>query len=105
MYCVHRIQISILALAALTLASNQTARAQTSTAVDHGTHGATLPIAINGAQTPERISDTLAYRHLIIVAAQRQKATAADAAVRNDLTRRLGLIQEDKIRFLSALTN
>jgi hypothetical protein len=62
-----------------------------------------LPIAVDGAKNPERVPDKVAYRHLVMVVAQPETATADQVKPRNAILTWMGLSQEDKDALIAAL--
>jgi hypothetical protein len=72
-------------------------------AAQHADHVMTLPAAVNGAETPELISDQLAFRHFILAVVVPQNASDEDASRRDRVLKRVGLSSEDCSAFVRAL--
>lgn len=64
-----------------------------------------LPLLIDGAKTPELISDDLAYRQFIMATAGTAVATGDELARRNAFLDRVGLSATDREKFVSALAS
>ena len=78
---------------------------QRSSSASHVAHGDTLPILIDGAKEPERISDALAYFHLFsVILTPSPNAMAEDTVRRREaLFVKMGIGIADATVFLSAL--
>jgi hypothetical protein len=63
----------------------------------------TMPIAVDGSKTPERIPDYLAYYHFIMAAAERENAPKDKIERRDSMIERIGLTEIDYVALLSAL--
>jgi hypothetical protein len=64
-----------------------------------------LPVAVDGAKTPELIPDSLAFRHFLMVLALSAAATPEEVARRNVLLKRAGLSPVDNDRLLNAIAS
>ena len=64
-----------------------------------------LPVAVDGAISPDGIPDWLAYRHFIMAIAQPQTPSAEQTARRDALLSRVGLSRNDNTSFLVAIRN
>lgn len=65
--------------------------------------GASLSITVNGEQNPERIPDSLAFRHFILATAKRVDASPEQVDRRESLIREIGFSKEDHDSFVKAL--
>jgi hypothetical protein len=70
----------------------------------HHNPGEDLPIAVNGAATPERIPDWMAYRHFISMNALARDAAPAAQTRRDERLVRAGLSLHDRLALVRALT-
>ncbi len=66
-------------------------------------HLTQLPVAVDGARTPNLIPDELAYRHFLMAIAERADAPPQSIARRNALIATIGLAPEDAQALISAL--
>ncbi len=64
-----------------------------------------LVVAVDGAKTPDKIPDDIAYRHFIRVTAESEAATPQQLARRDAFLRRVGLSPRDSTAYLDALTH
>ena len=62
-----------------------------------------LPLAVDGAKTPERIPDHVAYRHFLMAAAEARDASPERLADRDARLARVGLSQRDTRSLVTAL--
>lgn len=77
---------------------------RTSTAVSRSTvEAGSLPVAVNGASSPELIPDQLAYRHFFAVIAGSSVPTVEESARQSALISRIGLTPTDKQRLVAAV--
>jgi hypothetical protein len=72
-------------------------------AAQHADHVMRLSVAVNGAETPEQISDQMAYRHLILAVALAQNASDEAISRRDRQLQRAGLSAADRAAFVRAL--
>lgn len=63
----------------------------------------TLPVAIDGAKTPDKISDQLAYRHFIAAVALSPMASVDEIDRRNDFLSLTDLLPDDISRFVTKI--
>lgn len=70
---------------------------------EHVSHPFSLSVLVNGAVTPERISDDIAYRHLVLALALPATATPRQLGIRAARLRQMQLTQSDVSLLLSAL--
>jgi len=96
---------SSIALLALLVPLSFNGQSANTAQVNHTAHDPTLPMAVDGAQTPDVIPDDLAYRHFIMAAAENQNASVEEISRRDALLSRVGLSKEDHDYFIIALTN
>jgi hypothetical protein len=72
----------------------------------HGSHSistSSLHVEVDGARTPERVSDYIAYRQFIRAAAQRDDASAESRERGAAFVRRIGLTPTDAASLTAAL--
>ena len=74
------------------------------TAHAHTAESVRLPIIANGANTPDAIPDSLAYRHFIMVTATAATALPQDIARRDAFLNQVGLSENDRSTYLAALS-
>lgn len=70
---------------------------------EHDGHVGSLPIVVNGAETPDRIPDTLAYAHFFIAVAEPDEPSPAQVARRKALMAPVGLSKRDETALVDAL--
>lgn len=88
-------------LALLLMFSAQSALAQDQHAAHSPATG--LPVLVNGAETPERIPDHLAYSHFIIAAAEPDSPTGEQLARRIAVLAPVRLSKGDQASFIATL--
>jgi hypothetical protein len=72
----------------------------------HGSHTTSsghLRVDVDGATNPERVSDYIAYRQLILAASHRDDASDVDRARRAAFIQRVGLSPKDEASLTAAL--
>ena len=63
-----------------------------------------LPVAVDGAKTPERIPDGLAYAHFLSAIAEHEQASPGRLQRRSSMIARVGLSTTDATALVAALT-
>jgi hypothetical protein len=93
----------LLLLTSLVTCTMGMASAASQSHVEHAQHPVTLPVAVNGANAPEKIPDDLAYRHFLMALAIPDNATSYQLARRNAFLRPLRLSADDRAGLIGAL--
>jgi hypothetical protein len=69
----------------------------------HSRHTTSLPVAVDGAISPERIPDRLAYRHFVMSVALADDATTEEVAARDAALDHVGLSDDQRGMLISVL--
>jgi hypothetical protein len=126
----HCLLLLTLSLPLMALSTEWAKTPSAGTALDHGGHSAhasvtrraantakpsgtstgqivtaSLPVAVDGAQRPDLIPDSVAYYHFIMAAAVPSNPSTAHVSRRERILAHVGLSQGDHDAFLNALTN